>query len=162
MANMPAVSTSDLTDPAVFDQRLSLGVDLFGNETFANTNQSFDSTVYGAKVSLGTPLNDHLGVTGITHLQSRRLARSGLGTSSLPIQQAAAAGPIWVSSIGNSVTYSRSTMPRIRPAEFVPSSTMILPAWAVRPNSRETTDDVRYYHPSWATSSAWCARKAVM
>jgi outer membrane protein insertion porin family len=50
------------TDPYALGPRLSLGVDLFGKETFASPYQSYDSTFYGAKVAVGTPLNDQLGM----------------------------------------------------------------------------------------------------
>ena len=44
-----------VTDPYALGPRLSLGVDLFGKETFASSYQSFDSTVYGARISPGRP-----------------------------------------------------------------------------------------------------------
>ncbi|MGD0624503.1 MAG: BamA/TamA family outer membrane protein, partial [Thermodesulfobacteriota bacterium] len=40
------------TDPYALGPRLSLGVDLFGKETFASPYQSYDSTFYGAKVAV--------------------------------------------------------------------------------------------------------------
>src|SRR6202034_1104427 len=96
-----------ITDPYVFDQRMSLGGTLFGNETLASEYQSFNSTTYGARLTAGTPLNDQLGVQWTYSIYNQGLSLNpAYGTASLPIQLAAAAGPMWVSSIGDSVVYS--------------------------------------------------------
>ena len=96
-----------LTDPWFLNQRLSAGVDLFGKQTFANTNQAFNTELYGGKVILGTPINENLSVSTNYSLYKQGLSLDpSIGTASLPIQQAAQAGSYWVSSIGNGVTYS--------------------------------------------------------
>ena len=136
-----------LADPYFLDQRLSAGIELFGNQTFANANQSFDSTVYGGKLSFGTPLTEQLGTTWSYSLynQSVSLNPAG-GLSSLPIRQAAAQGPIWVSSIGVGMLYSTVDNPKS------PTN-----GWRVQTNNEfaglggaarfaKTTEDVRYYH----------------
>ena len=46
---MPAASIVAFTDPWFLGQRVSVGVDLFGQQTFANSNQSFNTSFYGAK-----------------------------------------------------------------------------------------------------------------
>src|SRR6516165_4286206 len=51
------------TDPWFLGQRLSVGGELFGRQTFANSNQAFNTSLYGAKFSAGTPITDNLGVT---------------------------------------------------------------------------------------------------
>ena len=95
------------TDPYFLGQRLSGGVELFGRQTFANTNQAYETSLYGTKFTLGTPLNDQVGVTWSYSIYNQGIALDpAIGTASLPIQQAAQAGPYWVSSIGNGVTYS--------------------------------------------------------
>src|SRR6185437_10080333 len=96
-----------LTDPYALGPRLSLGIDLFGSEALSDSYQSFNSTVYGAKISTGMPLNDQIGVTWSYAIYNQGISLDpAMGTATLPIQQAAAAGPMWISSIGSSVTYS--------------------------------------------------------
>jgi outer membrane protein insertion porin family len=136
------------TDPYTFGQRLSTGFDLFGNQTFASTNQSFNTANYGAKFLLGTPITDQLGVTWNYSIYNQSLSLNpSYGTASLPIQQAAAAGPMWVSSVGNSVVYSTLDSPK-DPTEGIRVQTnndFAGVGGAV--DFARTTEDVRYYHP---------------
>ena len=135
------------TDPYALGPRLSLGVDLFGKETFASIYQSYDSTFYGAKVAVGTPLNDQLGMQWNYAIYNQGLTLDpAAGTASLPIQQAAQAGPMWVSSVGTGVTYStldnaKSPTDGIR-AQFNNDFAGLGGA----AKFARTTDDVRYYH----------------
>ena len=135
------------TDPYALGPRLSLGVDLFGKETFASPYQSYDSTFYGAKVAVGTPLNDQLGMQWNYAIYNQGLTLDpAVGTASLPIQQAAQAGPMWVSSVGTGVTYStldnaKSPTDGIR-AQFNNDFAGLGGA----AKFARTTDDVRYYH----------------
>ena len=137
-----------LTDPYFLGQRMPAGVEVFGNETIGNVNQSFNSSVYGAKLSLGTPLSDQVGVTWTYSIYNQAVTLDPAeGVSSLPIQQAAAAGPIWVSSIGPTVTYStlddaRNPTTGLR---LVTSSELAGLGGAAR--FAKTTEDVSYYHP---------------
>ncbi len=135
------------TDPYTFGQRLSTGIDLYGNETIANTNQSFDSAVYGAKFLLGTPLTDQLGVTWNYSIYNQSVSLNpAYGTSSLPVQQAAAAGPMWISSIGNSVVYSTLDSPK-NPTDGIRVQTSNdLAGIGGAAKFARTTEDVRYYH----------------
>jgi outer membrane protein insertion porin family len=96
-----------LTDPWFLGQRLAVGGELFGRQTFANSNQAFNTSLYGAKFTAGTPINDNLGVTWNYSIYNQGISLDpAAGMVSLPIQQAAAAGAYWVSSIGNGVTYN--------------------------------------------------------
>jgi outer membrane protein insertion porin family len=96
-----------VTDPYALGTRVSLGGDVFGNKTLAGGYQSFNSTVYGARVSTGMPIDDQLGMSWIYSIYNQGITLDpAVGTASLPIQQAAAAGPTWVSSIGPSFVYS--------------------------------------------------------
>ena len=108
-----------------------------------------NSTIYGAKLLVGTPLNEQLGVTWNYSIYNQGLSLDpAIGPASLPIQQAAAGRRR--SGCRRSATASptrRSTMPRIRPAAFAPRPTTISPASAAPRNFARTTDDVRYYHP---------------
>ena len=136
------------TDPWFLGQRLAVGGELFGNQTFANSYQAFNTSLYGAKVSAGMPLNDDLRLTWNYSIYNQGLSLDpSIGTVSLPIQQAAQAGAYWVSSIGNGLTYS--TLDNAKD----PSSGI----WAQTNNDfaglggaakfARTTEDVRYYHP---------------
>ncbi len=136
------------TDPYTFGQRLSTGVDLYGNETIANTNQSFNSAVYGAKFLVGTPLTDQLNVTWNYSIYNQSLSLNpAYGTSSLPIQQAAAAGPMWVSSVGNSIVYSTLNSVKDPTEGFRAQTNNDFAGLGGAANFARTTEDVRYYHP---------------
>jgi outer membrane protein insertion porin family len=137
-----------LADPYFLNQRLSGGVELFANQTLANVNQSFDSTTYGAKLSLGTPLTEQLGVTWNYSIYNQSVSLDPAeGTASLPIQQAAAAGPIWVSSIGPTVTYSTLDNPKDPTSGIRVQTTNELAGLGGAAKFAKTTEDVRYYHP---------------
>jgi outer membrane protein insertion porin family len=136
------------TDPWFLGQRLSVGGELFGRQTFANSNQAFNTSLYGAKLSAGTPITDNLGVTWSYSIYNQGISLDpAAGAVSLPIQQAAQAGSYWVSSIGSGVTYSTLDNPK-NPASGV---------WARTDNEfaglggaakfARTTDDVRLYQP---------------
>jgi outer membrane protein insertion porin family len=137
-----------ISDPYALGPRVSLGGDLFANETLAGSYQSFNSIVYGAKLSTGMPLNDQLGMSWTYSIYNQSLTLDpALGTASLPVQQAAALGPQWVSSIGNSVTYSTLDNPK-NPTDGVRlqvNNEVAGLGGAV--DFARTTDDVRYYHP---------------
>ncbi len=136
------------TDPWFLGQPLSLGGELFGRQSFANSNQAFNTSLYGAKLSAGTPITDNLGVTWSYSIYNQGISLDpAIGTVSLPIQQAAQAGSYWVSSIGSAMTYSTLDNPKD------PSSGV----WARTSNEfaglggaakfARTTDDVRVYQP---------------
>jgi outer membrane protein insertion porin family len=136
------------TDPWFLGQRLSVGGELFGRQTFANSNQAFNTSLYGAKLSAGTPITDNLGVTWSYSIYNQGISLDpAAGAVSLPIQQAAQAGSYWVSSIGSGVTYSTLDNPK-NPTSGV---------WARTDNEfaglggaakfARTTDDVLLYQP---------------
>ena len=137
-----------LVDPYFLNQRMSAGVELFGNETYANPNQSFDSSVYGARFSLGTPLNDQLGVTWSYSIYNQEVSLDPLeGISSLPIQQAAAMGAIWVSSVGSTVTYSTLDNLKNPTSGLHIQTSNEVAGLGGAAKFAKTTEDVRYYHP---------------
>jgi outer membrane protein insertion porin family len=136
------------TDPYALGQRVSIGADLFGSETIASSNQSYDSKTYGAKLLLGTPLNENLGVTWNYSIYNQGLSLNpAYGTASLPIQQAAQAGSIWVSSIGNSVIYSTLDTPKNPTSGFRVQTNNDLAGLGGAAKFARTTEDARYYHP---------------
>jgi outer membrane protein insertion porin family len=137
-----------LTNPYFLGQRLSASANVFGNQTLSNPNQSYDSTVYGARTSLGMPLNDQVSVSWIYSIYNQGIALDPTqGTSSLPIQQAAAAGAIWVSSIGSTVTYSTLDNPKSPTSGLRVQTANEFAGLGGAAQFARTTEDVRYYHP---------------
>jgi outer membrane protein insertion porin family len=135
------------TDPWFLGERLAVGGELFGRQTFANSNQSFNSSLYGAKVSAGTPLTENLGVSWNYAIYNQGLSLDpALGTSSLPIQQAAAAGAYWVSSIGNSVTYSTLDNAKTPTSGIRAQTSNEIAGFGGAAKFAKSTEDVRFYH----------------
>jgi outer membrane protein insertion porin family len=135
------------TDPWFLNQRLSAGVDLFGKQTFANDNQAFNTELFGGKFILGTPINENLSVSTNYSLYKQGLSLDpSIGTASLPIQQAAQAGAYWVSSVGNSMTYSTLDNAR-NPTEGVRAQVNDdFAGLGGAARFARTTQDIRYYH----------------
>ncbi len=137
-----------ITDPHFLDQPLSAGVAIFANQTVANIYQSFNSTTYGARLSLGMPLNEQLGVTWNYSIYNQSISLDPAeGISSVPIRQAAAAGPIWVSSIGPTITYSTLDDPKNPTSGVRMQTSNEFAGLGGAAQFAKTTEDVRYYHP---------------
>jgi outer membrane protein insertion porin family len=134
------------TDPYALGPRTSLGGELFGRQTFANSNQSYDTSLYGAKLLLGTPINDQLGVMWNYSIYNQAVSLPAGNTASLPIQQAAQMGPYWVSSIGNSVVYSTFDSAKNPTEGFRAQSNNDFAGLGGAAKFARSTEDVRYYH----------------
>jgi outer membrane protein insertion porin family len=136
-----------LTDPYALGPRLSLGGELFGKETFASPYQSYNSTFYGAKIIAAAPLNDQLSMSWSYSIYNQALSLDpAAGTASLPIQQAAASGPMWVSSVGTGMTYSTVDNAR-NPTNGVRLQTSNeFAGLGGAAKFARTTEDARYYH----------------
>jgi outer membrane protein insertion porin family len=135
------------TDPYFLGQHMSGGVEIFGRETFANGNQSYDSSIYGAKFSLGTPLTENLGASWTYSIYNQGLALNpAVGTASLPIQQAAQSGFYWVSSVGNGLTYSTLDNPKDPTSGFRAQTNNEIAGLGGAAQFARNTNDVRYYH----------------
>ena len=94
--------------PYAFGTNLSLGGDIYGRETVANSYQSYGSTTYGVGVRTGVPITDEASAQLRYSIYNQNVTinpSAVTGTVSLPIQQAAAAGPEWVSMIGYTLGY---------------------------------------------------------
>jgi len=136
------------TDPWFLGQRLSLGGELFGRQTFANSNQAFNTSLYGAKVSAGTPITDNLAATWSYSIYNQGISLDpAIGTVSLPIQQAAQAGSYWVSSIGSGVTYSTLDNPKDPTSGVWARTNNEFAGLGGAAKFARTTDDVRLYQP---------------
>jgi outer membrane protein insertion porin family len=136
------------TDPWFLGQRLAVGGELFGRQTFANSNQAFNTSLYGGKVSVGTPITDNLGVTWSYSIYNQGISLDpAAGVVSLPIQQAAQAGAYWVSSIGNGVTYSTLDNPKDPTSGVWARTNNELAGFGGAAKFARTTEDVRVYQP---------------
>jgi outer membrane protein insertion porin family len=136
------------TDPWFLGQRLSVGGELFGRQTFANSNQAFNTSLYGAKLTAGTPITDNLGVTWSYSIYNQGISLDpAIGTVSLPIQQAAQAGSYWVSSIGSGVTYSTLDNPKDPTSGVWARTNNEFAGLGGAAKFARTTDDVRVYQP---------------
>jgi outer membrane protein insertion porin family len=146
------------TRPYIFGTALSGGAEINAQQTLANSYQSYGTQNYGATLRLGAPLSEELGTQWRYSIynQSVSLAPSLLncspanpspgGCASLPIREAALAGPMWVSSIGTTVTYS--TLDNIRnPSNGVKLTlNQDLAGLGGDVDFLRTTTDLRYYH----------------
>jgi outer membrane protein insertion porin family len=96
---------------------------------------------------LGTPLSDQLGVTWNYSIYNQGVSLPAGTAASLPIQQAAQAGPSWVSSVGNSVVYSTLDDAR-HPTDGIRIQTNNdFAGLGGATKFARTTEDMRYYHP---------------
>jgi len=135
------------TDPYALGPRISLGVDLFGKETFASDYQAYNSTFYGARVTTGMPLSDNLGIAWSYSIYNQGLTLDpAIGTASLPIQQAAQAGAMWVSSVGTGLTYSTIDNPRNPTSGIRVQTNNEFAGLGGAAKFARSTEDARYYH----------------
>jgi outer membrane protein insertion porin family len=121
---------------------------LFDRQNDATSYQSYASTTYGATVQLGTPINEQLGVQWRYSIynQNITLVPNGSGlTPSLPIQQAAAAGPAWVSAAGSTATYSTLDNTKSPTSGIKSQLSQDLAGLGGDVKFLRTAEDVRYY-----------------
>jgi outer membrane protein insertion porin family len=98
-----------LTDPSLFANHVSGGVELFDRQTYTSPYQSYGSSTYGANFSVGTPITEQTAILYRYSLYDQNVTinpNSLVGTPSLPVQQAAAAGPQLVSAVGDTISYN--------------------------------------------------------
>jgi outer membrane protein insertion porin family len=97
------------SEPYFLGTRIAAGVELFGRQSDPSYYQSYGSQTYGGALVFGTPLTEQLGVQWRYSLYNQNITLSpnsnGL-VASLPVQQAAAAGPALVSQAGTTTTFS--------------------------------------------------------
>jgi len=137
-----------LADPWFMGQRLGVGADVFGRETFANSNQAFNTGLYGAKFAVTTPLNENLSTSWNYSIYNQGISLNpAYGTVSLPIAQAAQAGSYWVSSIGNGTTYSTLDNPKDPTTGIRAQSGNEFAGLGGAANFAKTTEDIRLYRP---------------
>ena len=137
------------SEPYFLGTRVSAGIELYGRQNDASPYQSYGSDVYGATMQFGAPLTEQIGVQYRYSLYNQNVTlnpASLTAAPSLPIQQAALAGPQWVSSVGDTVTYNTLDNNK-RPTDGIKSQlTQDLAGLGGDVNFLRTTEDLRYYH----------------
>jgi outer membrane protein insertion porin family len=136
------------SEPYFLGTKVAAGVEFFAKQTDSSPYQSYGSDSYGATMSLGTPINDQLGVSWRYSIsrQDVTLDPAALaGVPSLPIQQAALAGPQWVSAVGDTVKYSTLDNNKLPTNGISAQLTQDLAGLGGDVNFLRTTGDVRYY-----------------
>ena len=121
---------------------------LFAKQTDASSYQSYGSDVYGATLSLGTPLTEQIGMQWRYSISRQNVTldpASLAATPSLPIQQAALAGPQWVSAVGDTVSYNTLDNTKNPTSGFSSQLKQDLAGLGGDVNFLRTTEDVRYY-----------------
>ncbi len=137
------------SEPYFLGPRVSAGIELYGRQNDASPYQSYGSDVYGATMQFGTPLTEQIGVQYRYSLYNQNVTldpASLTAAPSLPIQQAALAGPQWVSSVGDTVTYNTLDNNK-SPTDGIKSQlTQDLAGLGGDVKFLRTTEDLRYYH----------------
>jgi outer membrane protein insertion porin family len=138
-----------LSEPYFLGTRVSAGIELYGRQNQSSPYQSYGSDIYGATMQLGTPITEQLGVQYRYSLYNQDITLNTAtltATPSLPIQQAALAGPQWVSAVGSTVTYSTLDNTKSPTNGFKSQLTQDLAGLGGDVNFLRTTEDMRYYH----------------
>ena len=137
------------TDPDLFGNHISGGGDLFYRQAFSSPYQSYGSNTYGTNLSVGTPLTEQTNVLWRYSLYDQDVTiPTGTPTASvsLPVQQAAAAGPQLVSAVGDTVSYNTLDNSKL-PTNGVDSQLrQDLAGLGGDVKFLRTSEDVRYYH----------------
>jgi outer membrane protein insertion porin family len=121
---------------------------VFAKQTDANTYQSYGSDIYGATLQIGTPINDQLGVQwrySISRQQVTLDPASLAAAPSLPIEQAALAGPQWVSAVGDTINYNTLDDSKNPTSGISSQLKQDLAGLGGGVDFLRTTEDVRYY-----------------
>jgi outer membrane protein insertion porin family len=138
------------SEPYFLGTRVSAGIELYGKQNGASPYQSYGSNTYGATVQAGTPLTEQLGVQYRYSIYNQDITvdpTSLIAALSLPIQQAALAGPAWVSSVGSTVTYNTLDNTKSPTSGFKSQLSQDLAGLGGDVKFLRTTEDVRYYRP---------------
>ncbi len=138
------------SDPYFLGTRVSAGIDLYGRQSESSPYQSYGSNIYGATMQLGTPITEQIGVQYRYSIYNQDVTldpASLAGVPSLPIQLAALAGPQWVSSVGDTVTYSTLDNAKNPTSGFNSQLKEDIAGLGGDVKFLRTTEDARYYQP---------------
>jgi outer membrane protein insertion porin family len=140
----------DLTvsEPYFLGTRVSAGIELFDRQSDVTSYQSYNSTTYGGALQFGTPITEQLGVQWRYSIYNQNITL-GTTTSGLPaslaVQQAAAAGPAWVSAVGSTATYSTLDDAKSPTSGIKSQLSQDLAGLGGDVKFLRTTEDARYY-----------------
>jgi outer membrane protein insertion porin family len=138
------------SEPYFLGTRVAAGIELYGKQNDPSPYQSYGSNIYGATMQFGTPLTEQIGVQWRYSIynQDVTLGPTSLAAApSLPIQQAALAGPAWVSAVGSTATYNTLDNTKNPTSGFKSQLRQDLAGLGGDVKFLSTTEDVRYYHP---------------
>ncbi len=138
------------SEPYFLGTRVAAGIELYGRQNAASPYQSYGSDIYGTTMQLGTPLTEQIGVQYRYSIYNQNVTvdpTSLAAAPSLPIREAALAGPQWVSAAGSTVTYNTLDNTRSPTSGFNSQLKQDLAGLGGDVRFLRTTEDVRYYHP---------------
>jgi outer membrane protein insertion porin family len=136
------------SDPYFLGNHVSAGIDVFAKQTDASYYQSYGSDIYGATLQFGTPMNEQVGVQWRYSISRQDVTldpTSLAATPSLPIQQAALAGPAWVSAVGDTISYNTLDNTKNPTSGISAQVSQDLAGLGGDVDFLRTTEDVRYY-----------------
>jgi outer membrane protein insertion porin family len=137
------------TEPFTFGTRISTGIDIFAKQSLSSSYQSYGSESYGATLQVGTPLTEQLGVQWRYSIYNQAVTLDPTtltAVPSLPIQQAALAGPAWVSAVGDTVSYNTLDNAKAPTSGLNSQLKQDLAGLGGDVNFLRTTEDLRFYH----------------
>jgi outer membrane protein insertion porin family len=137
------------SEPYFLGTRVAAGIELFGKQITSSPYQSYGSNTYGANFTLGTPITEQTSVQWRYSIydQNVTLAPNATGaTVSLPIQQAAAAGPQLVSAVGDTISYSTLDNKKSPTSGVDSQLRQDLAGLGGDVRFLRTSEDIRYYH----------------
>jgi outer membrane protein insertion porin family len=136
------------SEPYFLGTRVAAGIDLFARQTDSSSYQSYGTQGYGTTLQLGTPITEQIGMQWRYSISRQDVTldpTSLAATPSLPIQQAALAGPQWVSSVGDTVSYNTLDNTKNPTSGINSQLKQDLAGLGGDVNFLRTTEDVRYY-----------------
>ena len=138
------------SEPYFLGTRVAAGIELYGRQNQASPYQSYGSDIYGATLQLGTPITEQIGVQYRYSIYNQNVTFDPTSTAaapSLPVLQAALAGPQWVSAVGNTVSYNTLDNTKSPTSGFNSQLRQDLAGLGGDVKFLRTSEDVRYYHP---------------
>jgi outer membrane protein insertion porin family len=136
------------TDPGFFGNRASAGIALSAKEMDPSPYQSYGALNYGATMLVGTPISEELGMQfrySIARQQVTLDPASLAVPPSIVVREAAASGPQWVSSVGDTATYSTVDNPKAPTGGFTSQLRQDLAGLGGDVRFLRTTEDFHYY-----------------
>jgi outer membrane protein insertion porin family len=137
------------TEPYFLGSRVAAGVDLFARQTDSSSYQSWGRDNYGAMLLIGTPLTEQLGMQWRYSISRQNVTLDPASLAAAPsiaIQQAALAGPQWVSAVGDTATYSTLDNTKAPTSGINSQLRQDLAGLGGDVKFMRTTEDLRYYH----------------